>query len=461
MRRCLTWWVYLVVLVAVTGCGDGDRDDHDAESPTPVPTPTGPPARAGEPVTSFGTGGVVITDFAGRDDNLTALVVQDDGAIVVVGSSSAAGPELDFRAALARYRPDGTLDPGFADGGRALLDLPGTAATSVAVQADGAVIVGGTVASSGPNPWFVARFDDAGRLDPGFGTGGVVQLTIAGGGSLTALAVQPDGRIVAAGDTFDIAPAFALARFAIDGSLDPSFGTGGIVTTRIGHTSGSSALVIQPDGKIVAGGSSSDGQPRFALARYLTDGSLDPSFGTGGRVITDVTPGRASAVSDLALEHDGTIIALGSADAVPSDRFFGTLARVSYQSDGTVESRVGTDVLLRGNGPFATLVVDRNILFGTSVLRPTEDDVSEAFARAAITRLTATGALDPTFASNGRFAAHLRPGDESGIAALALAPDGTLVAGGFSRIPDTHIEGPPPLDSTYDFALVRLHLDER
>ncbi len=441
MHRHLAW-LSLIALVAVLGCGDGHDDGH--ETPTPVPTPTGPPARAGELDGSFGTDGIVITDFGGRHDVVNALTVQPDGKIVAVGRSDPAGPEFDFRAAIARYRADGTLDAGFGDGGRAaLLAVAGSEATTVVLAPNDTIVVGGSVTSAGPQAWFLARYDDTGDLDASFGTGGIVQLTVAQGGRFGAAALQPDGKIVAVGAAFDVAPEFAVARLNADGSLDPSFGNGGIVVTRIGRQSFPNAVVLQPDGRIVVGGGADAPSGRFALARYLPDGRLDPAFGVGGMVLTDVTPGLVSTVFGLALEDDGTIVAHGASGVDVAQQIGGPYAVVRYRPDGAVTGTVATALSSGLQAIAAALQPNGTLLFGTQTIR-----AGDVFGRAAVGRVTATGALDPEFATEGVLALHLRPNDESAIQALALNPNGTLIAGGFSRLSD----------ATYDFALVRLQL---
>lgn len=123
--------------------------------------------------------------------------------------------------------------------------------------------------------------------------------------------VQDDGKIVAAGrSTTGGAGDFALARYEADGSLDPGFGTGGLVTTDFGGDDFARALVLQDDGKLVAAGGSFDGSD-FALARYEADGSLDPTFGTGGLVTTDF--GGDDEAFALVLQEDGRLVAAGDA----------------------------------------------------------------------------------------------------------------------------------------------------
>src|SRR5439155_1103104 len=127
-----------------------------------------------------------------------------------------------------------------------------------------------------------------GDLDPSFGAGGQVLTDFGGGDGARALALQADGRIVVAGRSCPSTCDFALARYNPDGSLDPSFGSGGGVLTEFAGGGDASALAVQSDGKIVVAAlSGGGGRQDFALARYNPDGSLDPSFGSGGRVLTD------------------------------------------------------------------------------------------------------------------------------------------------------------------------------
>jgi uncharacterized delta-60 repeat protein len=156
-------------------------------------------------------------------------------------------------------------------------------AFALVLQPDGKLVAAGT-----NNIGFaLARYLPDGRLDPTFGVGGKVTTDFAFGGSdqASALILQPDGKLVAAGSAIvvDEIFRFALARYRPDGSLDPTFGTGGRVVTEFGDRANrATALVLQPDGKLVAAGATDDGD--FALARYRPDGSLDATFGTGGEV---------------------------------------------------------------------------------------------------------------------------------------------------------------------------------
>src|SRR6266487_6929602 len=151
-----------------------------------------------------------------------------------------------------------------------------------------------------------------GELDPSFGSGGLVTTDFGGRGDFgLAVAVQSDGKIVAAGNSSTVGGPFsvnfALARYNTDGSLDPTFGSGGTILTSFGGTVSAAAdVVVQPDGKIVAVGiAGSD----FGVARYTASGTLDPTFGSGGLVTTDF--GGFDQANGVALQADGKIVVVG------------------------------------------------------------------------------------------------------------------------------------------------------
>ena len=272
---------------------------------------------------SFSGDGKLTTDIAAVD-RARAVVVQPDGRIIVAGESASAPLAPALTTAIVRYNANGSLDDGtdrdstpldaFGVGGKATLDRAG-GGTGLALQYRQIVVTAGSV---------VARFNPAGVLDPGFGTGGTTPTTpFAGPGpiSVSAVAVQPDGRIVAAGLAVAFPPDFGVVRFNVNGPLDGTFSGNGRVTTDFGAGEIARAVAVQPDGKIVAAGFATPippvGPSSAALARYNPDGSLDdggPSdttemdgFGTGGRVTTAGMEGRA-----VALQPDGRIVVAGS-----------------------------------------------------------------------------------------------------------------------------------------------------
>lgn len=269
----------------------------------------------GSPDTGFGTAGVATTDFGGSTDRAYAVLIQDDGKIVVAGHAAIAN-QNDY--AVARYTSAGAPDPGFGSGGRVTTNVGGVTdlAYAAALQPDGRIVVAGRAGTSGsadPDVGLV-RYEPDGDLDPGFGNGGVALRDVGGSGwdEATALAVQEDGRIVVAvagsGD-------FAVARFEADGrSLDPAFGTGGLVTTPIGAgTDHARAVAVQADGRIVvAGQASSATVSDFGIARYEADGDLDAGFGSGGLVTVDFF-GSTDGAEAVLIQPDGRIVVGGVA----------------------------------------------------------------------------------------------------------------------------------------------------
>src|SRR5262249_4024029 len=148
-----------------------------------------------------------------------------------------------------------------------------------------------------------------GSLDSSFGSGGEVTTSFKGQAIATAEAIQNDGKIVLVGETQGAnGDDFALARYNPDGSLDTTFGTGGKVTTDFAGADDAFSVAIQSDGKIVVAGSSQQNTGEdFALARYNSDGTLDTSFGAGGEVLTAI----AGGANGVAIQADGKIVAAG------------------------------------------------------------------------------------------------------------------------------------------------------
>jgi uncharacterized delta-60 repeat protein len=275
---------------------------------------------------TFGVGGIVTTDFGGGA-RATALVQQSDGKLVVAGSSTIT---FNFdNTILARYHPDGSLDATFGVGGKVSVNLGSDGIASAVnetvsallLQADGKLVVTGSwLTRVTPSTLFVARFQPDGNLDPSFGQGGLVTSYEGSGGHAPrsggrAVIQQPDGRLVVAG--FREVPSrmsagTLLARFLPDGRMDPAFGTAGMVITDVGVPafSTSDALIQQPDGKLVIVGHVAGGPIDMFLGRYLPDGRVDPAFGTGGIVITDVGGGKSP--SALLQQPDGTLVVAGS-----------------------------------------------------------------------------------------------------------------------------------------------------
>jgi uncharacterized delta-60 repeat protein len=310
--------------------------------------------RAGALDGTFGVGGIEVLDLSpSLGDGLRALVRMDDGRYVGCGVFFSTGTATDFVA--ARFMSDGTLDGTFDGVGYAVTSFlqsgPGgelfDQCNAVAVQADGMVVSAGFTDENGPPHVALTRHTASGQPDTLFGTGGKVDINAAqtanGSSEARALVVQPDGKLLVAGYAFGPGNSELLVmRLNSDGTPDNTFGTGGITRTPVGTGEDiANAMVRQPDGKIVIAGSTivADGRRDFVVARYMTNGVLDPSFGTGGLVTTPVGPSDDVAYA-LTLMPWGRLVAAGSARISTSTS--GTdLALVSYNTDGGLDHYFG------------------------------------------------------------------------------------------------------------------------
>jgi uncharacterized delta-60 repeat protein len=398
---------------------------------------------------SFGTGGMVTTDFGGSSAEVRALAVQPDGKIVAAGGAFVSGIS-DF--ALARYNPDGTLDGSFGIGGTATspFDFPGSfdQVSGVVIQPDGKIVLAGSTGVNGFAVFALARYNSNGTLDAGFGTGGMMTTDF---GQLSAeafsVAVQPDGKIVLAGEAnIDGGYDFALARYNSNGTLDASFGTGGKVASAFPSGQGFSfgqafSVAVQPDGRIVAAGYAwINGGFDFAVARYNSNGTPDASFGVGGTVTTDFAGPNDHAFS-IAVQPDGKLVVGGAAGGFVTRGFDFALAR--YNSNGTLDANFGTDgkvttdlasvqdvpssIALQGDGKI--------ILVGRTSVGENENF--------ALARYNSNGTLDTGFGTGGKVTTDFA-GSTDEPSAVALQGDGNIVVAGLAEN-----------NARYDFALAR------
>jgi uncharacterized delta-60 repeat protein len=381
--------------------------------------------------TSFGTGGKVVTAI-GSYDYAKSVAIQSDGKIVAAGVSFN-GIDDDF--ALARYNIDGSLDTTFGIGGKVTTAI-GTSydhARSIAIQSDGKIVAAGLTSNGIDDDFALVRYNIDGSLDTSFGIGGKVTTAIGSSDDKAySLAIQSDGKIVAAGDSFnDRRSQFALVRYEADGSLDTSFGTSGKVTTAIGSRAELDSIALQGDGKIVAAGFSSSGRKdNFALARFNVDGSLDASFGIGGKVTTAIGSSD-DFVKSIALQSNGKIVVAGiSYNGVR--RYF-ALARynvdgsldTSFGSDGKVITAIGSSedyvqsIAIQGNGKIVAVGLSFN---------GSEYDF-------ALARYNVDGSLDISFGIGGKVITAIGSSDDNAYS-VAIQSDGKIVAAGSSGVVD-------------------------
>ncbi|WP_030689151.1 DUF11 domain-containing protein [Streptomyces globisporus] len=295
---------------------------------------------------TFGGDGTVTSDFGGGFHSANAVAIQpSDGKIVVAGTTEVVAEEGGGCCffSVARYNTDGSLDTGFGDGGLVRVDEFGGSAdgADVAVQPDGRIVAAGKGAGGG---FALVRLDTGGHLDPTLGGDGAV---VAGftptspqdaGGIARSMALQPDGKIVSVGYVGNTAFDIGVVRYNANGTLDTTFSGDGMVTADFGGTEFGNAAAVQPDGKILAAGSGGAG---YALLRYNADGSPDAGFGTAGR--TSVAfPGDGGFANAMALQQNGKIVLAGQADD-PNSSEANDFGLVRFQPNGTVDTGFGGD----------------------------------------------------------------------------------------------------------------------
>jgi uncharacterized delta-60 repeat protein len=273
---------------------------------------------------SFGSSGIIIQLIGSGWDLGFSLAIQPDGKILLGGHVDR-GISWDF--SIARFNSDGTLDTSFGDSGKVIRRIGSSLGYvhSLAIQPDGKILLGGYCRISGNHDFCIARFNSDGTLDNSFGfpNGYIIQPIGSSDDYGQSLAIQPDGKILLGshcnnGSNFD----FCIARFNSDGTLDTSFGTGGKVIQDIGSSDDyGQSLAIQPDGKILLGGYCSNGSNfDFCIARFNSDGSLNTSFGTGGKIIQPIGSGDDKGLS-LAIQPDGKILLGGYCSNGSNDDF--------------------------------------------------------------------------------------------------------------------------------------------
>jgi len=376
---------------------------------------------------NFGTGGLTEVDISpGAGEKAMAVARQPDGKYVAAGNVDI--PGVDTRLALVRLLYDGTIDTTFGANGIVVTDLVGNYQTfsAVAVQKDGNIVASGfTLPGTGTSALVLARYTPAGALDPTFGTGGLITSNPSMG-TASALVIQPDGRIVVAGRD-RICCKMDVARYLPNGQLDPAFGSAGVASFKVPNRwyAETKALLLQPDGKLVVGGGA--GNPSgtvddvdFVLVRVNDDGTLDTAFGNAGFVTTDFFGGE-DEVHSLALQTNGSIVAGGVA-MNGSNRDF-ALAR--YNSSGDLNVSFGTNGLV-------TIDFGTNWDWVNTVLAQKNGKIIAAGLGAddfTLVRYDLYGKLDTSFGNGGIVTTGFTPGPADQIEA-ALMDKGKVVAVG-------------------------------
>lgn len=428
---------------------------------------------------NFGLGGYVTSDFFGTDEQVFAVASMRDGRFVAAGKvtgANASGSGGSENMSIARYLPNGALDPTFGSGGLVQFDVDAGSdeVRALRVLSDGGILAAGSLSTSSHADFGILKLRADGSRDTTFGeadavTGrkGYVRLDIAGANfhdNAYAMAVQRDGRVVLAGTTSVFHDGFnynqvAIARFTADGVadatfgggdgivvLDPFFGAAGDVLTTIALDQAGDPGA---DGGIVVGGYTFGRNCAF-LARVTASGAVDTNFGQGGRVVlADANAGGVrtgmSKLTGARIAADGKIVALGTggdrgmtvmrfAANGALDGGFGANGRSLIKFSGIADNDEPAALALQGNG--------RIVAAGYATNRATGAAHKDFF----VGRWNADGSVDTAFGDQGHKVAQVATGEDEAFA-VAVEVSGHILAGGYSTRPNV---------APRDYAILRL-----
>ncbi|MBC8108147.1 MAG: hypothetical protein H7Z14_16295 [Anaerolineae bacterium] len=384
-------------------------------------------------------------DFSGNLVPRASIAIGPSGRISLTGNSATEYYAADFIA--ARFNSDGSPDSTFNFGGTTTTDFNGEFDSSyaVAVDSSGRTIVVGSTSSSfsemRDSRIAIARFDARGDLDHLFINGGKTTTVLAGPSNDEGQAtlIQSDGKILVAGNrtsgntTLDL----AITRYNTDGSLDATFGVGGKAT--FGFTQGYNAsMALDLSGRILIEYSASDGGGglNFAVTRLNTNGSVDTTFGTNGTVTIDF--GAYDGSNAVAVDRNGRIVIAGDSIVGQAHNF--AVARLN--SNGTLDTSFSDDgkatlSLGQWNAGASALAIDsqnRIVLAGTS-----DGDF-------AVVRYNTNGTLDNSFSGDGINLIDFGNNGDQATAVAIYGNDRIVISGG-------------AVTSVYEYELARLNAD--
>jgi uncharacterized delta-60 repeat protein len=366
-------------------------------------------------------------------ERINVMIRQSDGKIVAIGYVSVG---VDEYLLLTRYNADGTLDNTYGDQGSVILGNLGgyysCKAFAAALQKDGKIVVAGSVSNSSfatdPTWVMVARFDQDGVLDKSFNSTGFLILKLGVESSLSAIAVLPDGKILAAGtiEQQSIAVDFLAIRCGADGILDKNFGTDGIAITDFDSSKDyCTSLAVLSNGYFYLAGYTLDAVNMFdfALAKFNSYGRLDYSFSLDGKVSMDFF-GYSDIVNAVAVQPDGKVIIGGDVSNVDLFEQYFTLVR--YTSTGALDATFDKD------GKVTTLVNGYPVSLNAIGIQ-SDNKILAAGNNGDFTliRYNTNGSLDPTFSDDGMVSTDIKSFDNFSNC-LILLPDRKIIVGGYS-----------------------------
>ncbi len=390
-------------------------------------------AKAGQLDTTFANGGLFVAP--GSKSTANAVTIQSDGKIVVAGIGVLGNAFADV---LVRLNPDGTLDQSFGTGGVVDVSPGGTIEINgffaVAIQSDGRILA----AADALNGVQVTRVEANGSLDSSFGNGGITSLIAVAEAAAGNLTVQADGKILLVAGFSN--PSL-MARFTTSGQLDTSFGAGGLLNLPYGSPT---QVAVQSDGKIlVAAGESAKLILPFptaqagAITRYNSDGTVDKTFGAAG------TATSVATASALVLQSDGKIVmggAITSKLGAPLAYNHVGFGIVRYNSNGSIDRTFGKEGLAitdfgtaaNDSGAFALAIQSDGdiVAAGAAGGQSSGSFVASSFG---LSRYNSAGKLDTSFGTDGKVITTIGSGRLSWLNAMAIQSDGKIVVAGTSE----------------------------
>jgi len=373
--------------------------------------------------TSYGSQGLVITNF-GNACNINSIALQTDNKIVAAGNYNN-GSAGDF--AIARYLNTGALDPSFNGNGEVTSNFGNSDnASSVAIQEDGKIVVGGYYTDPSYNSHFeIARYTANGSLDSSFNGSGVTGTNFGTNDEyLAAIALQSNGEIIAGGYAYngEGASEFALARFHVNGLADSSFGTNGQVVDPVASNDYDilNCLTIAPNGQILSGGyTETNTNNLFTISRFNINGSLDSSFGSDGNLL-GYYPGNARYYDGAMVQNDGKIVVNGYTYAGgPTSDYFLT----RFKQDGSTDLAYGNNGIASTNGYNAVMQTDGKVVESNYYSGSTGSEI-------ILSRYNTNGSPDLTYGTNGIVLSDFFGGSES-YGPTAIQPDNKVVVAGY------------------------------